>query len=416
MFIQKAISFIGIFVIMFAVWLFSENRKKFPFRVVIWGLILQFSIGALILNFSAGIWFFQWLGNQVSAFLNFSLKGASFLFGNLSDSAHQNVFGYQFAIIITATVVFFSAFVSVLYHYKIMQKLVYAMAWVMEKTMGTSGTESLSATSNIFLGQTEAPLMIRYYLPTATRSEIHTIMVGGFATIAGGVMAAYIQMGIPAEQLITASLISVPGGLMLSKILIPPEGKTLKLSEIQNVETNKADNALIALTDGAGDGLKLALNIMAMLIAFVSVIAIVDQLFLLIHQGFLNIGWSGFPETLKGFFGLVFSPFAYIVGIPQNEVNTFASLLGTKISLNEFIAYADLSQLIHNGAISQRTARLASFALCGFANFSSIAIQIGGLGSLAPTKKSEIAKLGFKGMFIGALVNILTATVAGILI
>jgi CNT family concentrative nucleoside transporter len=416
MFIQKAISFIGIFVIMFALWLFSENRKKFPFRVVIWGLILQFSIGALILNFPAGIWFFQWLGDQVSAFLNFSLKGASFLFGNLPDPAHQNVFGYQFAIVITATVVFFSAFVSVLYHYKIMQKLVYAMAWVMEKTMGTSGTESLSATSNIFLGQTEAPLMIRYYLPTATRSEIHTIMVGGFATIAGGVMAAYIQMGIPAEQLITASLISVPGGLMLSKILVPPEGKTLKLSEIQNVETNKADNALIALTDGAGDGLKLALNIMAMLIAFVSVIAIVDQLFLLIHQGFLNIGWSGFPETLKGFFGLIFSPFAYIVGIPQNEVNTFASLLGTKISLNEFIAYADLSQLIHSGAISPRTARLASFALCGFANFSSIAIQIGGLGSLAPTKKSEIAKLGFKGMFVGALVNILTATVAGILI
>jgi CNT family concentrative nucleoside transporter len=416
MFLQKAISFFGIILVIFLLWLFSENRKKFPFRIVFWGLILQFALGGLILNFPAGVWFFKWFGDQVSAFLNFSLKGASFLFGNLPDSQHQNVFGYQFAIIITATVVFFSAFVSLLYHYKIMQKIVYGMAWVMQKTMGTSGVESLSAASNIFLGQTEAPLMIRYYLPTATRSEINTIMVGGFATIAGGVMAAYIQMGIPAEQLITASLISVPGGLMLSKILIPPEGKGLKLSEIQNIETTKADNGLIALTDGAGDGLKLALNIMAMLIAFVSMIAIVDQLFLFAHQGFQYFGWNGFPETLKGFFGLIFSPFAYLVGIPQNEVQTFSSLLGTKISLNEFIAYADLSQLIKTGAISPRTAKLAAFALCGFANFSSIAIQIGGLGSLAPNQKTTIAKLGFKAMFTGALVNVLTATVAGILL
>lgn len=416
MVVQKIISFFGIFLLMALLWLISEDRKKFPFRIVIWGLILQFTLGFFILNVSWGVSIFEWLGRQISIFLNYSMKGASFLFGSIPDGDKQATFGFQFAIIVTSTIVFFSAFVSVLYHYGIMQKIVYGMAWIMQKTMKTSGVESLSAASNIFLGQTEAPLMVRYYLSEVSRSEMHTIMVGGFATIAGGVMAAYIQMGIPAEHLITASLISVPGGLMLSKIVVPPttEGKTLK--ELQEVSTPKSDNVLVALTDGAGDGLKLALNIMAMLIAFVSIIALVDQIFIFLHNTFASMGWDGFPSSLKMFLGWLFSPFAYLVGIPSNEAHIFGSLLGTKVSINEFIAFADLGEMIRNGTISERTARLSAFAVCGFANFSSIAIQIGGLGALVPSKKSEIAQLGFKAMFVGAIVNILTATVAGIMI
>lgn len=416
MLLQKILSFFGIFVLMALLWLISENRKKFPFRIVIWGLILQFSLGFFILNVEWGVHLFEWLGQQISLFLNYSMKGAAFLFGSISDSSKQEIFGFQFAIIVTSTIVFFSAFVSVLYHYGVMQRIVYGMAWIMQKTMKTTGVESLSAASNVFLGQTEAPLMVRYYLADTSRSEMHTIMVGGFATIAGGVMAAYIQMGIPADYLITASLISVPGGLMLSKIVVPPTSQGKSLKELQEIKTPKAGNVLVALTDGAGDGLKLALNIMAMLIAFVSIIALADQLFVFLHQIFANIGWDGFPSSMKAFLGIIFSPFAFLVGVPFNEVQAFGSLLGTKVSLNEFIAFADLGEMIKNGTISDRTARLAAFAVCGFANFSSIAIQIGGLGALVPSKKSEIAQLGFKAMFVGAIVNILTATIASILL
>lgn len=416
MFWQKIITFFGIFLLMFLLWLISEDRKKFPVRIIIWGLILQFALGFFILNVPWGVSFFEWLGAQISAFLNFSMKGAYFLFGSIPDASKQGIFGFQFAIIVSATVVFFSSFVSILYYYGIMQKVVYGMAWIMQKTMKTSGTESLSAASNVFLGQTEAPLIIRYYLPDASRSEIHTIMVGGFATIAGGVMAAYVQMGIPAQDLITASLISVPGGLMLSKIVVPATTTGKSLKEIKDVETPKADNALVALTDGAGDGLRLSLNIMAMLIAFVSIIAIVDQLFVFSHNILANFGWTWFPNSLRAFLGILFSPFAFLVGIPSNEAQAFGSLLGTKVSINEFLAFADLGEMINAGTISPRTAKLAAFAICGFANFSSIAIQIGGLGALAPSKKSEIAQLGFKAMFVGAIVNILTAMIASLMI
>lgn len=415
MFWMKILSLAGIFVIFAVTWLISENKRKFPFRIIAWGLILQFSFALLVLYVPFGVNAFRWMGDRVAEFLDFSKKGAEFVFGNASKPEYQNTFGYQFAIIISSTIIFFSAFVSILYRYGIIQRIVYAMAWIMNKTMGTSGIESLSAASNVFLGQTEAPLLVRHYLVNATRSELFSIMCGGFATIAGGVMAAYIQMGISPVILITASLISAPGSLMLSKIVIEPLSSVKDIKEVKNITVPETKNILDAITQGASDGMKLAINVVAMLIAFISLIAILDAGLQLVHNWLEPIGIY-FPQSLKEIFGYLFLPFAYIVGVPPSEAKIFASLLGTKISINEFIAYADLANLIHQGKISQRTIDLATFALCGFANLGSIAIQIGGIGALVPNRRDEVVQLGFKAMIVGALTNLLTATIAGIII
>ncbi|MCX6154317.1 MAG: NupC/NupG family nucleoside CNT transporter [Candidatus Kapabacteria bacterium] len=416
MIIQKLMTLSGIILIFTLVWLFSEDRKKFPWRIVFWGLIWQFSVAIFVLNVPAGVWFFHWLGERMTEFLNFSKKGSAFLFGNLGSSDGQSVFGFQFAIIVTSTVIFVSSFVAVLYHYRIMQKVVYAVAWVMAKTMGTSGAETLAASGHIFmLGQTESPLLIRHYLNKCSKSEINTIMVGGFATIAGGVMAAYIQMGIPASILIISSLISAPGSLMLSKILIPPTSDSLPISSLKNIDTPQSKNALEAVSHGASEGMKLSINIIAMLLAFLALIAVVDGGLGELHKWFASVGFIYFPNNLKEILGYAIYPFAWLLGLTGNDAYYFSTLVGTKIGINEFIAYLDASQLIKSGAISQRTAVLASYALCGFSNFSSIAIQIGGIGSLVPEKRSTLAQLGLKAMFIGALTNILTAFIASLL-
>lgn len=415
MIVERLLCILGIVVIFFLAWLLSENKRKFPVRVVVWGFAIQFALAILVLYVPFGVYSFRWIGERIAEFLSFSQKGAEFVFGNLGKSEYKDAFGYQFAIIISATVIFFSAFVSVLYRYGIIQRVVYAMAWVMSKTMRTSGIESLSAASNVFLGQTEAPLLVRHYLNNATRSELFSIMCGGFATIAGGVMAAYIQMGISPVILITASLISAPGSLMLSKVVIEPKSSVQRIEEIKQISIPETKNLLDAITRGAGDGMRLAINIVAMLIAFVSLIAIVDATLGLLHNWLEPIGIYS-PMSLKEIFGYLFVPFAYLVGIPPNEAKVFASLFGTKISINEFIAYADLANLIRSGAISQRTIDLSTFALCGFANLGSIAIQIGGLGALVPDRRTEVVQLGFKAMLVGALTNLLTAAIAGIII
>ncbi len=408
---------IGILVIFFIIWILSENKRKFPWRIVIWGLILQFSMAVFILNVPAGVTLFQWLGEQINTFLNYSLESANFLFGNAIKPEKNELFGFQFAIIVSVTIIFFSSVVSLLYHWGIMQRLVFGMAYIMQKTMGTTGVESLSASANIFIGQTEAPLLVKHYLPRVSRSELNSIMVVGFATIAGGVLAAFVQMGISATILVTASIISAPGGLMLSKVLIPPEESTKKDTiKLKNFEVEKSGNAIVALTNGAGDGLKLALNIMAMVVAFISLITVVDAGLGSLSGLFSSWGFDYFPSSLKEFLGYIFQPFAYLVGIPADEAKIFGSLFGTKLSINEFIAYADLAQMIQDGAISERTATLSTFALCGFANIGSIAIQIGGLSGMAPNRKDEIASLGVKAMIVGAFANLLTTTIASLLI
>jgi CNT family concentrative nucleoside transporter len=408
---------LGILIIFLIIWLLSEKKKQFPWRIVIWGLILQFSIAIFILNVPAGVTLFQWLGEQINTFLNHSLSSANFLFGNAIKPENNALFGFQFAIIVSVTIIFFSSVVSLLYHWGIMQRIVFGMAYIMQKTMGTTGVESLSASANIFIGQTEAPLLVKHYLPKVSRSELNSIMVVGFATIAGGVLAAFVQMGISATILVTASIISAPGGLMLSKVLIPPEKKNEKDKiKLKNFEVEKSGNAIVALTNGAGDGLKLALNIMAMVVAFISLIAVIDA-GLGSFSGILSSwGIDFFPSSLKEFLGYIFQPFAYLVGIPAEEAKVFGSLFGTKLSINEFIAYADLAQMIKDGVISERTATLSTFALCGFANIGSIAIQIGGLSGMAPERKDEIASLGVKAMIVGAFANLLTTTIASLLI
>lgn len=388
--------------------LLAPRRAPFPWRIVAWGLGLQLAIGFWLLESPWGVAFFERIGNAVTVFLSFANRGAEFLFGNLIKPEYRSTFGVQVALIIAPTIIFFSSVIGILYHLGIIQRIVYGVAWVMARTMGTSGPESLSAAANIFLGQTEAPILIRHYLNTATVSELHAIMVGGFATIAGSVLGAYVQLGISAQALITASLLSAPGGLMLAKIALPPTGNEASIGSYHSIRTTSS--VLDAATSGARDGLMLALNVIAMLLAFIALMALLDTCFAWLHS---IIPWL--PSSIRELLGWIFLPFAYLLGVPSNDAPNVAQLLGTKIIANEFVAYTDLSAMIQAGSISTRGAMIATFALCGFANISSIAIQIGGIGSLVPERRPEIVRLGWRAMAIGALTNLLSASIASLL-
>ena len=440
--------FLGILLIIGIAFLLSNNKRKINWRLVIVGLGLQLVFAIFIIKgdnlrgfFYPLGWvkdFFNWVSGFFVLVLNFTTEGAEFVFGSLAKSPGSlGSLGMFFAFQVLPTIIFFASLMSILYYLGIMQRVVQAMAWVMAKFMGTSGAESLSCTANIFVGQTEAPLMIKPYIKGMTKSEILTIMVGGMATIAGGVMAAYIQilgqsysqsLGIPlnearhifATHLLGASVMAAPAALVISKILFPetttPETKgTVKIS----VEKN-ASNVVEAAAVGAGDGLTLALNVGAMLIAFIALIALVNYLL----QGLGDL--VGINETLKANFGkplnfqlmigLVLQYLAVGIGVPWKDALEFGSLIGTKIVLNEFVAYLDMGTLIQTKAIvTEKAIFMATYALCGFANFSSIAIQIGGIGPLAPNRKSEIASLGIRAVIGGSLATLTTATLAGIL-
>lgn len=404
---------LGIVLILFFCWLISENKRAFPWRMVIIGLSLQAIIGIFIMKVPFGIALMSGLGSAISGFLSLASHGSKMLFGNIADPTYGKTFGFQFAFSVLPVIIFFSSVMSMLYHLGIMQYIVRGMSWFMSRTLKTSGIESLSASANIFLGQTEAPLLIKPYLTSATRSELNTIMVGGFITIAGGVMAGYIQMGVPASALITASVMSAPAGLMLSKIVIPTNMKDPSNTDLQPV-LPESSTIVEAAANGAMDGLKLAAGIAAMLIAFVAIIAGINAGMLNIHEALAQYSiW--FPHDLKELFGLIFTPIGYMIGVPFQDINTFGALFGTKISLNEFLAFADLAEYIKQGNLMPKTVTMATFALCGFANFSSIAIQIGGIGAMIPERKKDIAALGLKAMITGALGNLLTATLAGLL-
>lgn len=407
----RLMSAVGIIAFIFCAWLLSSQRRQFPLRIVVWGLALQLLLAVFALNIPIGITILDAISQGFTTFLGYSRAGSQFLFGNIVKPEYLNTFGFQVALTIVPTIIFFSAFISLLYHLGIMQRIVYAMAWCMSKTMGTSGPESLSAAANIFIGQTEAPIIIREYLSHSTMSELQAIMAGGFATIASSVMGAYISFGIPAKFLLVASILAAPGSLYLSKIVLPPQGDELTFRQLSPRTQRTSANVLEATTNGARDGLMLSLNVVAMLLAFVSLVAVCDAAFGYVHS---YVAW--FPSSLKELLGYIFHPFAYLVGIDGSEAHIFASLFGAKISLNEFIAYADLSSLMKAGAVSERTIAISTFALCGFANISSIAIQIGGIGALAPDRRSDLARLGWKAMAVGALTNLLGAAIAGLLL
>lgn len=439
---------IGILLLVGIAFLFSNNKGKINWRLVVTGLSLQFIFAILIIKgdyfsqyFAPLGWaklFFTWISGFFVVILNFSTEGAKFIFGNLAISpGNENSMGMFFAFQVLPTIIFFASLMAVLYYLGIMQRVVQLMAWIMAKLLGTSGAESLSATANIFVGQTEAPLMIKPYIKNMTNSEVLTIMVGGMATVAGGVMAAYIQilsvtfaevMGLSladaqlmfATHLLGASVMAAPAGLIMSKIIYPetevPETKGNVKVKIEQTSSNLIE----AAANGAGEGLQLALNVAAMLLAFIALIALSNYMLEsfgnLIGVNAYLIGEYGKPLNIQLILGFIFQFLAFGIGVPWESSMQFGSLFGTKIVLNEFVAYFDMSSLIATKElINEKTILMATYALCGFANFSSIAIQIGGLSPLAPNRKSDFAKLGLKALLGGALSTLMTATLAGIL-
>lgn len=411
----RVFSALGIIVILMIAWLWSRDRSAIDRRVVLWGLGLQLLLAVTLLTFPPGVALFQSLGNGVTSFLGFARAGTRFLFGDLGDAKLVDTLGFQFALTILPIIVFFSAFIAVLYHVGVMQRIVQVMGRLLQRTMHTSALESLSAAANVFLGQTEAPLLVRHYIPHASVPEIFAIMVGGFATIAGSTMGVYIAMGIPATYLIVASLLAAPGGLLLAKMVVP-QGAEPGLDVTTTDPVIPSGNVIDAIAYGALDGFKLAVNVLIVLMAFVSIVALVDAGLGAADVWLTSVGMPWLPSSLRELFGWIFLPAAYIIGVPAHEAHLVASLLGTKLSLTEFIAYSDLSALVAQGALSQRSVTLASIALCGFANVASIGIQIGGFGMMAPTRRADVARLGFKAMCVGAMANLLAACMAGMMI
>jgi CNT family concentrative nucleoside transporter len=404
-------------------WAISYNRKNFPWRTVIWGLALQLTLACLVLKTSWGKQFFVIAGKVVLKLTVFATKGTSFVFGVLADQdSMAKVFGENnkvvFAILVAGTVVLVAALSSLFYHWGILQRVVRAVAWVMQKAMGTSGSETLSAAANIFMGQTEAPLVIRPYVPRMTRSEIMTIMVCGMAHIAGGVAAVYASMGMSAGypdtagHLLTASVLNCPAALLIAKIILPETEKSETAGKSPATIPRTTANSVDAICRGAGDGFQLALNICAMLIAFIAIIALVNYVlgWIQLHCGVTH------PVTLENIFGWLNFPFAWLMGVPIQDCLKIGQILGERIVVNEFFAYLDLTGNAKTLALDPRSFMIATYALCGFANFSSIAIQVGGIGSLAPERRSEMAKVGFRAMIGGLLAAYMTASLAGFLL
>jgi CNT family concentrative nucleoside transporter len=387
---------------------------------------------------------FQKFSSAAANFLNLSDYGARFLFGNLADSQYffpgpeggWPGFGFLFAFKVLPTIIFFGGFMGVLYYLGIMQKIIEALSHFMRWTIGTSGAETLSCTANVFVGQTEAPLLIRPFLDGMTKSELLTIMVGGFATIAGGVLAGYIAMGVPAGHLIAASVMSAPAALVIGKMIYPEKEHSQTAGDVKLPDIDVGGNAIEAAANGISDGLKLAVNVGAMLIGFIALIAVIDVILggldrlidgRLLDGTFVTYAASGmspavgeyqgvFPGSLQTLFGTLLRPLAWLMGVPWADAARVGNLLGVKLSLNEFVAYGTLGSYIQEGLLSERAMIISTYALCGFANFSSIGIQIGGISAIAPQRKSDLARVGLKAMFGGALASWLTATIAGILL
>lgn len=401
---ERAISAIGILVFLGISYALSVNRSAIRWRTIAWGLGLEFTFAILILKTPGGLTVFKTLGDVVSNFLAFSDVGAKFVFG-------ENFKDHLFAFQVLPTIIFFSAFISVLYYYGILQRIVNGFAWIMIKTMKTSGSESLSCAGNIFLGPTESALIVKPYVANMTQSELHAVMTGGFATIAGGVLGAYLSFGIPAEHLIAAFFMTAPTSLVVSKLLYPETEVSETAGHAKlDVETNYI-NVIDATTTGAIDGVKLAVNVGVMIIAFLGLLAAFNA-FLGWLGGFVNL-----PQlSLQWILSFIMAPVAWLMGVPWADCLQVGALLGTKTILNEFIAFLDLKTLIASGKISQRAIIIATYALCNFANIGSIGITIGGLAGLAPDRQHDLARMGVKSMIGGLLAGFITACIAGMLV
>ena len=401
--------FLGIVVILGIAVLLSKERKKIKIRIVLWGLSLQLFFSLIILKVPFIKAQFLYVDLFFKKLISFSDAGSNFLFESFVPEVGYHSALVNFAFRALPVIIFFSSLISMLYHLGLTQIIIRFISKIMQKTMKTSAPETLSVSANIFIGQTEAPILVRPYISKMTNSELGTIMTGGFATAAGSVLALYVLWldSIPgiAGHLLAASIMSAPASIVIAKIIFPEFDKPLFLDDISIDRLKKDENTIDAIVRGALDGLKLAANVGAMLIAFVSMIAMINYIFSFI-----------FNQTLQEVLGVVLSPLAWSMGIPWEEANIVGTLMSEKIVLTELIAYSNLSQLIKSGLISERSAIIASYALCGFANLSSIGIQLGGLSTIAPKRKKDLSKIVFKAMVGGALASFLTATLAGILI
>lgn len=429
-------SLAGMLLLGLLAWAFSVNRSAMAWRVILWGVGLQLIFAVFILKTPVGEGIFDWLNTVVVALLGFTVEGARFIFGDLvynnvplglgdagSNAPIQEMpgqvarTGASFAFNVLPTIIFFSSLMTVLYHVGVMQWVVKGVAWVMQKTLGTSGAETLSAAGNIFVGQTEAPLMIKPFIEKMTLSELHAVMTAGFATVAGGVMAAYVGMLVAyfpdiAGHLMAASVMSAPAALVMAKLMYPEDGVPVTKGSLR-VELERPDvNVIDAAARGASEGLGLALNVAAMLLAFIALIALVNAF----------IGWAGGfvgmeQLSLEMLLGWVLAPLAWFMGVPWSDAVTVGSLLGIKTVLNEFVAYLQLSSLLQGaGSLEPRSVIISIYALSGFANFSSIAIQIGGIGGIAPSRRHDLSRVGLRAMVAGSLAAFMTATIAGMLL
>lgn len=403
---ERVISFIGLLTFLGLAFLLSTDRKKINWRTVLSGVGLQVFLGLIILKTDMGQQFFQGAKNVFTGILSYTNSGSEFIFGSLMDGKKH---GFIFFTMVLPTIIFTSSLMSVLYHLGVMQFVIKLFAKAMVVVMGVSGAESLAAAANIFAGQTEAPLVVKPFISKMTRSELLALMTGGMATVAGGVLAAYVGFGIDAAHLLSASVMSAPAALVCAKLMVPEtENPTTKGDVKMKIEKTTV-NIVDAAAAGAGDGLKLAINVGAMLLSFIALIALFNGL----------LSWVGgifnYSElSLELITGYLFSPVAFIMGVPWSDAQVVGSLLGKKLILNEFVAYLDLKNQMTN--LSDRSVIISTYALCGFANFSSIAIQVGGIGVLAPGRRKDLAMLGIKSLIAGTLACLMTACIAGIFI
>lgn len=419
---QLIMGLVGMAVLIAIAVLFSSNRRAIKLRTVGGAFLIQVAVGALVLYVPAGRNVLQAISDGVSKVISYGQDGMSFIFGGLVSDKMFELFGgggFVFALRVLPIIVFFSSLIAVLYYLGIMQLVIKVLGGGLQKLLGTSRTESLSATANIFVGQTEAPLVVRPYIATMTNSELFAVMSGGLASVAGSVLAGYAQLGVPMEYLIAASFMAAPGGLLFAKLLVPETEKSRDDANAVDLvaEDERPANVIDAAASGAASGMQLALNVGAMLLAFIALIALVNGI--LSGVG----GWFDYPElSLELILGWVFSPIAYLIGVPWSEANIAGSFIGQKLVVNEFVAYMHFGEYLKPDAeviaagkqvLSEHSKAIISFALCGFANLSSVAILLGGLGGMAPNRRSDVARLGMKAVLAGTLSNLMSATIAG---
>jgi len=417
---HRLIGFVGLFVMLALAYAFSTSRRSIRISTVLWGLGLQFVFALFVLRYSLGRALLTYASDAAKQLLSYSFAGSEFVFGELGKKTSS--MGFFFAFQVLPTIIFISAFFAVLYHYGVMQLLVKQIAKLMVVVMGASGAESLDVAASIFMGQTEAPLTIRPFLPSMTRSELMTVMTAGMAHVSGGMMGAYILYGVEAKHLLSAVIMTAPGTLLMAKMLVPETDTPLTAAHGQSPgaqtatasadleAARKDENVLAAIARGTIDGLHLALNVAAMLISFLALIALVNGILGGIHNHIA--GW--FPVSLEKIFGTIFAPIAFIIGVPWKDALAVGNLLGTRMVTNELVAYSLLGA--QRAMLDPRSFTIATFALCGFANLSSIGIQIGGISALAPNQRGDLARLGVRAMLAGTMANLMSASIVGILL